>query len=103
MQTGFHLVEPASVKIQIYTFGTLQVVRDSVAVTESDWHTRQARQLLKILLTERPRPVSTDLLIELLWPNSTPNAAATTLRSAINALRNVLEPERPNRAPRSTS
>ena len=69
------------------------------AVTESDWHTRQARQLLKILLTERPRPVSTDLLIEILWPHSTPNAAATTLRSAINALRNVLEPERPNRAP----
>ncbi len=60
---------------------------------------RQARQLLKILVTERPRPVSTDRLIELLWSQSTPDAAATTLRSAINALRNVLEPERPNRAP----
>lgn len=94
-----HQIEPSSAKIQIYTFGTLQVVRDTTAVTEGDWHTRQARQLLKILLTERPRPVSTDLLIEVLWPNSTPNAAATTLRSAINALRNVLEPDRPNRAP----
>jgi DNA-binding SARP family transcriptional activator len=86
-------------KIRIYTFGTLQVVREGIAVTESDWHTRQARQLLKILVTERPRPVSTDALIEILWPNSTPHAAATTLRSAINALRNVLEPDRPNRAP----
>ncbi len=86
-------------KIEIRTFGTLQVVRDQHAVTESDWHTRQARQLLKILITERPRPVSTDRLIETLWPNSTPSAAATTLRSAINALRNVLEPDRPNRAP----
>ncbi|MCB0184440.1 MAG: AAA family ATPase, partial [Caldilineaceae bacterium] len=85
--------------IQIYTFGTLQVVRDSQTVTESDWHTRQARQLLKILITERPRPVSTDRLIDLLWPSSTPDAAATTLRSAINALRNVLEPERRSRAP----
>jgi len=74
-------------------------VRDDKAVTESDWHTRQARQLLKILITERPRPVSTDRLIEILWPDSTPNAAATTLRSAINALRNVLEPNRRNRAP----
>jgi DNA-binding SARP family transcriptional activator len=89
----------AQTKIRIYTFGTLQVVREGVAVTESDWHTRQARQLLKILITERPRPVSTDALIEILWPNSTPHAAATTLRSAINALRNVLEPDRPNRAP----
>lgn len=86
-------------KIQIFTFGTLQVVREDHAVTEGDWHTRQARQLLKILITERPRPVSTDRLIEILWPSSTPDAAATTLRSAINALRNVLEPERANRAP----
>lgn len=91
--------EPGRARIQIFTFGTLQVIRDATSVTESDWHTRQARQLLKILITERPRPVSTDLLIEILWPNSTPHAAATTLRSAINALRNVLEPDRPNRAP----
>ena len=86
-------------KIEIRTFGTLQVIRDQHAVTESDWHTRQARQLLKILVTERPRPVSTDRLIETLWPASEPSAAATTLRSAINALRNVLEPNRPNRSP----
>jgi len=85
--------------VEIRTFGTLHVVRDGVAVTESDWHTRQARQLLKILITERPRPVSTDRLIEILWPTSTPSAAATTLRSAINALRNVVEPDRRNRAP----
>jgi len=91
--------EPLKPKIYITTFGTLQVTRDELAVTESDWHTRQARQLLKILITERPRPVSTDLLVEILWPNSTSHAAATTLRSAINALRNVLEPDRPNRAP----
>ncbi len=85
--------------IRVLTFGTLQVIRGDHHVTEGDWHTRQARQLLKILITERPRPVSTDRLIEILWPQSTPDAAATTLRSAINALRNVLEPERPNRAP----
>ena len=86
-------------QIQIYTLGTLRVVRDGYTVAESDWQTRQARQLLKILITERPRPVSTDRLIDLLWPDSASQAAATTLRSAINALRNVLEPERPNRAP----
>ena len=86
-------------QIQIYTLGTLRVVRDGYTVAESDWQTRQARQLLKILITERPRPVSTDRLIDLLWPESASQAAATTLRSAINALRHVLEPERPNRAP----
>ncbi len=93
------MLDPNLAPIQIYTFGTLQVIRHGEAVNESDWRTRQARQLLKILITERPRPVSTDRLIEILWPDSTPDAAATTLRSAVNALRNVLEPDRPNRAP----
>ena len=85
--------------IQIRTFGTLQVVRDGQAVDESACRTRQARQLLKVLITERPRPVATDRLIDLLWPGNSVDSAATTLRSAINALRNVLEPDRPNRAP----
>lgn len=90
---------PPGHRIQIFTFGTLRVIRDGHPVAETDWHTRQARQILKILITERPQPVATDRLIELLWPHSPPDAAATTLRSAINALRNVLEPERLNRAP----
>lgn len=98
-EAGADRCDPAQSRIQICTFGTLQVSRGEHVVTEGDWHTRQARQLLKILITERPRPVATDRLIELLWPNSTVSAASTTLRSAINALRNVLEPERPNRAP----
>ena len=89
----------AAPSIQIRTFGTLQVVRDDLAVDESAWRTRQARQLLKVLVTERPRPVATDRLIDLLWPGNSVDSAATTLRSAINALRNVLEPDRPNRAP----
>ena len=60
-------MEPrANHPIQLYTFGTLRVVRDGYTVAESDWQTRQARQLLKILITERPRPVSTDRLIDLL-------------------------------------
>lgn len=93
------MVDAVGYQIQIYTLGTLRVVRDAYTVAESEWQTRQARQLLKILITERPRPVSTDRLIDLLWPDSASQAAATTLRSAINSLRNVLEPERPKRAP----
>lgn len=92
-------VESTSHPIRISTLGTLLVVRHGHVVEGSDWHTRQARQLLKILITERPRPVSTDRLIELLWPESRLGAAATTLRSAVNALRNVLEPDRAKRAP----
>jgi DNA-binding SARP family transcriptional activator len=89
--------QPIRPRLAIYAFGALRLVRDGEPVTEEAWHTRQARQLLKVLLTERPRPVAADRLVELLWPNSPPVAAATTLRSAVNALRNVLEPNRPRR------
>lgn len=90
---------PVAPFIHITTFGTLRVVWQGAEVAESTWRTRQARQLLKVLITERPRPVATDRLIDLLWPGNSVETAATTLRSAINALRNVLEPDRPNRAP----
>ena len=91
--------QESKAKLQIFTFGTLNVIRDGQTVSESDWHTRQARQLLKMLITERSRPIATDRLIETLWPTSTVKAGSTTLRSAINALRKVLEPNRRNRAP----
>jgi len=84
--------------IRISLLGTFEVVHHDKIVAENDWHTRQARQLLKILITERPRPVANDRLMEILWPTSVPKAASTTLRSAINALRNVLEPDRASRA-----
>lgn len=45
VQAGNQRPEPVKPKITITTFGTLQVTRDELAVTESDWHTRQARQL----------------------------------------------------------
>ena len=91
--------QESKARVQIFTFGLLNVIRDGQSVAESDWHTRKARQLLKMLITERSRPVSTDRLIEAFWPTSTIKAGSTTLRSAINALRKVLEPDRRNRAP----
>ncbi len=87
--------------LRVYMFGTFEVFRGEEPVPESEWRTRRARQLLKLLITERPRPVANDRLIEHLWPESPPRAAPITLRSAVNALRNVLEPDRPHRGPSS--
>ncbi|OQY27663.1 MAG: hypothetical protein B6243_12795, partial [Anaerolineaceae bacterium 4572_5.2] len=70
-------------------------------IPESAWHTKQARQLLKILLTQQGKIVSRDCLIDALWPEADPGKAATTLRTAINALRNTLEPDRPPYTPSS--
>lgn len=80
-------------KLHIYLFGSFRLVRNGIEVTSKDWHTRQARQLFKVLLTERGRLVPTRKLVDLLWPEHVEHAHKA-LRSAISALRDVLEPDR---------
>ncbi len=87
--------------LKIFLLGSFRITIDGETVPESAWHTRQARQLLKILLTHRGRIVPRDLLIESLWRDADPHKAATTLRTAINALRKTLEPNRPPYTPSS--
>ena len=80
-------------QLQIYLFGSFRLVRNGVEVTPKDWHTRQARQLFKLLLTERGRLIPARKLVDLLWPEYVEHAHKA-LRSAISALRDVLEPGR---------
>lgn len=87
--------------LKIYLLGTFYITIDDNPVPESAWHTRQARQLLKILLTHRGKIVPRDALIDALWRDADPHKAATTLRTAINALRKTLEPNRPPYTPSS--
>lgn len=53
---------------------------------------RKALTLLKILLTYDGRPVPKDTLIELLWPETEPEAGAVRLRVVVHALRRLIEP-----------
>lgn len=80
-------------RLQVYLFGHFRLLRDGAEVSSKDWHTRQARQLFKVLLQERGRLVSARKLLDLLWPENVENAHKA-LRSAVSALRDVLEPDR---------
>src|SRR5581483_11651458 len=86
-------------QLHIYLFASLRLVRNEIEVSSQDWYTRQARQLFKVLLLERGHLLSTSRLVDLLWPEHGENAHKT-LRSAVSALRDVLEP---NREPWCTS
>lgn len=77
--------------LRIYMLGPLVVERDGRPLPEASWHSRQERRLLAILLAARGQTVTTDRLAEWLWP-AAPHPAATTLRSAVSALRRALEP-----------
>ncbi len=54
----------------------------------------KARQLLKILAANRRRCVPKDLLIEMIWPNGDPAAAAISLKVAAYNVRSALDPDR---------
>lgn len=80
-------------QLHIFLFGSFRLVRNGIEVASKDWHTRQARQLFKVLLAERGRLVSAGKLVDLLWPEHVEHAHKA-LRSAVSALRDVLEPGR---------
>ena len=86
------------VAIAIHALGAFEVVRDGRPVGASEWQSRKARDLLKILMARRGSHVPRDLLVDLLWPEDDPGAAARRLSVALSTLRAVLDPNR-HRAP----
>lgn len=80
-------------QLHIFLLGSFRLVRNGIEVPAKDWQTRQARQLLKVLLAERGHLVSSGRLVDLLWPEHVEHADKS-LRSAVSALRDVLEPGR---------
>lgn len=82
-----------TVQLQIYLFGQFRLFRNGSEISSRNWHTRQARQLFKVLLLEQGRLVPANRLIDLLWPENIENAHKA-LRSAVSALRDALEPVR---------
>jgi predicted ATPase/DNA-binding SARP family transcriptional activator len=65
---------------------------DGQALLPAAWPGRKTCQLLKILVAFRHRIVSSDELIEWLWPDLAPGSARNSLWVAVSRLRRVLEP-----------
>ena len=78
--------------VQAYVLGGFKVVVRGQVLPEQVWRRKTARQLFKILLSRPNRRMTRDEVIELLWPESDPEAASSNLRSTLFALRHALEP-----------
>jgi DNA-binding SARP family transcriptional activator len=77
--------------VQVFLFGSFRIVADGRAIGENDWPRRKARQLLKYLFTAPRRRAHKEELLELLWPESEPMAAAVNLRTTVYAVRQTLD------------
>jgi DNA-binding SARP family transcriptional activator len=60
----------------------------------SDWQSKKARDLLKILVARRGRPTPRDMLMEALWPEDDPDKLPNRLSVALAVLRSVLDPHK---------
>lgn len=80
--------------LSIQTLGGFRVLRGGEPVPLAAWQSRKARDLVKILVARRGRPVSRETLISLLWPGERADRAANRLSVALSTARSVLGPHR---------
>jgi DNA-binding SARP family transcriptional activator len=78
---------PDDSHLQIRCFGRFEVRCDGVLVQR--WRRRASVTLLKYLVAQR-RPIHRDVLLDLLWPDQTPEAGMNGLRVILHSLRRAL-------------
>lgn len=83
---------PAPPELMIRTLGGFRVERQAIPVPHNEWRSRKARQLLKMLVARRGRPLHREQATEQLWPESGSDNLANRLAVALSTLRSVLDP-----------
>ena len=84
-------------QLRICLLGPFEVWRDGHPLPPDAWPSRKACQLFKLLVTHRHRTISSDALIDWLWPDLSPKSARNSLWVAVSHLRRVLEPGKTDR------
>ena len=80
--------------VRIQSLGGFSVLRDGELVRVSEWQSKRARELLKLLIARRGRPATRGYLMETLWPGEDPDRVANRLSVALTTVRGVLDPQR---------
>jgi DNA-binding SARP family transcriptional activator len=81
-------------RLVIQTLGGFRVLRGGEPVPVTAWQSRKARDLVKILVTWRGRPVTREALISLLWPGEPVERVGNRLSVALSTARTVLRSQR---------
>jgi DNA-binding SARP family transcriptional activator len=80
--------------LAVQVLGGFGVERAGTTVLTTEWQSRKARDLLKLLIARRGHPVARDVLLDRLWPDEDPSRAASRLSVTLSTLRAVLDPEK---------
>ena len=89
-----HAVRPSTAdhSVHIHVLGTFVLSVNGRPVTSSEWPSRKARDVLKVLAGRGSRGIRREALSDLLWPQS-PDAG-NKLYVALSQLRRVIDPHR---------
>jgi ATP/maltotriose-dependent transcriptional regulator MalT/DNA-binding SARP family transcriptional activator len=84
----------AGTKVSIAPLGRFSVIRGGEHVALTAWQSRKARDLLKLLVARRGRPVSREAAAGALWPEQDHEPLGNRLSVALSTIRKVLDPGR---------
>ena len=79
---------------EVRTLGGFAVLRAGAPIDPGSWGSRKARDLLKILISRRGRPIGRGELAGLLWPDEEAANLDARLSVAASLMRKALNPER---------
>ncbi len=90
--TPIDVIYPSSThKVQVFLFGSFEVLLDGKIIQDRLWHSRQVRSVLQVLLSRRGKVTTSEQLIEKLWPDEDPETALKHLYVRISQLRKLLK------------
>lgn len=81
-------------ELSVQVLGGFAVMRHGSVVPSSAWQSKVARDLFKMLVVARGRPLPRDVLIDRLWPGESGEKANNRLSVALSTIRNVVDPDR---------
>jgi DNA-binding SARP family transcriptional activator len=84
----------SATSLEVRVLGNFALLRDGEPVPGTAWQSRKARDLVKILVARRGRPVPREELADLLWGTDRPDRVAHRLAVLLHAARTVLDPDR---------
>ena len=79
--------------LRVSMLGRFEVSAGSRLIRKEEWRLRKAASLVKVLALSRDHRLHREVVMDLLWPDLTPGAAANNLHQALHVARRTLEPE----------
>ncbi|MEV1171445.1 hypothetical protein AB0J09_23840, partial [Nonomuraea sp. NPDC049784] len=87
--------------LRLRLLGGFGAERSGGAPVAERWRRPSAKTLVKLLAVTPGHRLHREQVMDVCWPEASPEAAVTSLRVALHAARHALEPELPARAPSS--